>query len=820
MTAFRRLWHVLMLVGLVAFPVTASAWQEDEAGAAGAQASNEPEVRGEISLEVERLGVANRARPGSWCGIRLNLKDQGLEQREVVVRASLTDADGDRPMYERSVATNPGLAQGVEVWLYLRLPPSASMVTISAHEAVERRGGPAAFRAGRLLGRTSAIIRPEQMVDPKTPLVGVVGSRTVGLKSYETSTLNQGDLHLALGHERAHIVPGLDRPMELPDSWQGLSAFETIVWTESSPASLSTARVRALTEWVERGGHLVIVLPSVGQSWLTPGSNPLFDVMPVAGVERVEGVNLEEYRFLLAGREDQFQLPSDAVIHAFLPDGDAGPHEADRIINGPDGRCVVVRRLHGVGAVTLVGIDLTDQRFRFGSYPAADVFWHRVLGRRGMLLSPVELGVGAGRLTPLSRSALVLDTKVISASIARTRGAAAGVMLGFIVFLAYWLVAGPGGVLVLKQMKMPQHSWIFYAGTAALFTVIAWTGATMIRPRQVSASHVSILDHVYGQNTDRARSWVSLLIPRYGDAEVAVEAGDGALGGREAMRNLLAPWEPVDGFGSGAGAFPDARGYTISATNPSRALLPARSTVKQLEVEWAGPPPWDGIRPILQPDPSQAPIYIERVAGTSGRAFLQGVLVHELEVPLEDVHVVFVEGQQRFTEGRLGDGKNPVGRAHVYRRVSPWVAGEGLDLKRMTLDDVQGAETLAEPFFDDLLSDANREAGGVATPVNPSDAPQLLLAASFVSQLEPPARPAPNAVSFREWPAASRVFTHGLDMGRWMTQPCLIVIGFTKDGPSPIPLTVDGERAPSDGLTMVRWVYPLPASPPEIDTGG
>ncbi len=43
------------------------------------------------------------------------------------------------------------------------------------------------------------------------------------------------------------------------------------------------------------------------------------------------------------------------------------------------------------------------------------------------------------------------------------------------------------------------------------------------------------------------------------------------------------------------------------------------------------------------------------------------------------------------------------------------------------------------------------------------------------------------------------------------------VVGWVRNAPSPVPLTRDGEAMKTDGLTMVRWIYPLPDSPPELE---
>jgi hypothetical protein len=58
-----------------------------------------------------------------------------------------------------------------------------------------------------------------------------------------------------------------------------------------------------------------------------------------------------------------------------------------------------------------------------------------------------------------------------------------------------------------------------------------------------------------------------------------------------------------------------------------------------------------------------------------------------------------------------------------------------------------------------------------------------------------------------------------VDLSRWFSSPCLIVIGRLHDGGEraslgmPFPFTIDGDEPPADGDTFVRVVFPLPAVP-------
>ena len=97
-----------------------------------------------------------------------------------------------------------------------------------------------------------------------------------------------------------------------------------------------------------------------------------------------------------------------------------------------------------------------------------------------------------------------------------------------------------------------------------------------------------------------------------------------------------------------------------------------------------------------------------------------------------------------------------------------------------------------------------------------------LNAVSFMTLIEPPDVADMDTTGRRaaERASAVRMLTHGLDLGRWFTQPCIIVVGRMdasaagSTGESPVPIAVDGELAPTTGTTMVRWIYPLPDAPP------
>jgi hypothetical protein len=814
----RRFWELAgsLLAAAVFFWTPAGVLGQEEEP----PASEMPD--GEVEVSLGSFGVGGVARAGEWTAVRIITTDHAPAPRQIIIRATLEDIDGDRAHYERTVASNPGVRQ--QAWLYFRLPmgfDGGQPVEVTVSEAVESGAG---FEPGRLLAQDQLTART--VLPAYVGLIGVVGGRSVGLEQYTVRPQGQAHAFTPGGHEATEVTASIP-PDGLSDRWMGLMQFDAIAWTGDQPGKLDADRAAALKEWVERGGHLIIIMPPVGQSWLGDEMyNPLVDILPRVTANRREGVPLEPYRPLLADdAPNSPPLPATAVVHEFTAVSEAGPHDAIPIFSNPPGAgragaSVVVRRLVGAGAVTLVGIDLANSGLQIHGRPEADIFWHRVLGRRGKLHTIREV-TGDAQTSPPDwlvedRQQAIYD-RVIGPMVNMTSSASKGVLLGFVVFIAYWLVAAPVSYAVLRRWGLARHSWVAYAITAGIFTGIAWGGATLIKPIRVEGSHVTLLDHVYGQQTQRTRTWTSLLIPWYGEATVTVGEPGAPSGSGGALQNTVAPWD-ASSYGDEAGSFPDARGYRVDSRSPDSLKFPTRSTVKQLQLDWAGGPRWEMPRPVLSADDLSAGSIVLLPPRTGeDTSTLRGSLVHNMPAPMVNVRVIVVKRQRPLSS------RSPTEfliELEVWQPADPWRPGQVLDLGAITRAAANSKVMQPDAYFDNLLLPSL--AGGVGEAVRSVDEPTALAALGFISQLRTGGTVS-RAIS------AERQASHGWDLGRWFTQPCVIVIGQvghqsgTARAPSPTPVYVDGRAAPVLGVTVVRWMYPLPANPPvyrQAEDGG
>lgn len=799
-------------VAVAALAMCAGVWAQDGAG---------------VDLKVLQWGVGGVARPGGWIGVQVQVTDLGQTTREVLLELAVPDPDGDTTLYQGTLAVG---GEKKPTWIYARLPFSAVTMqefVVTAHALAEptttqREAG--VSRGGALLGRTKFNVPPA--VEARVGLFGVIGRNIAGLKNFSTDAgYNSG--YAPMAHEKVELV-GLS-VATLPDRWMGLSEMETIVWTgtgpDMEPTDLPEDRARAIREWVMRGGHLVVVLPAVGQTWTNP-SQPLADIFPRVSVQRLENVDLNPYRPLLTDKD--IALPTSGVVQILEPLADAKPGEATRILAGPDGKAVVTSRTVGSGAVTVVGLDVGSRTLDGLNAVKADIFWNRVLGRRGQLLSDAEVAKsreqsykGPKNFTNRQQRALDQD---IPGLINKTGQAFVGVMLAFVLFACYWVVAGPLGFWVAKKKERTRHAWLGFVIVGLGFTALAWGGATVLKPGRLDAQHLTIVDHIYGQDQERAKVWASVLLPRFGLMDVGIGDPGAASDPKNPIYNTLAPWDPAPSeLAAGTtSSFADSQAYGVNSRAPHKVLTPARSTTKNYVGEWLGGPQWKMPMPFTDDGTSAGALTLSPANTQRGWA-VDGSLRHELPGSLKNVYVIVVRGQRpvRAQESYIGQLQ---AEGSYYQRGSEWKPGDLLDVD----NDLQDWLPLSTPGRSNssLLSsvlgsvsddgDVTAFTGRSAPRGQPSYVPsgrleERMLALSFFGVLDPP-----DARNDSRQVLAQRADVHRYDLSRWFSRPCVIVVGQMENAPSPVPLTLNGDTMGTTGRTVVRWVYPLPDNPPRI----
>jgi hypothetical protein len=356
-----------------------------------------------------------------------------------------------------------------------------------------------------------------------------------------------------------------------------------------------------------------------------------------------------------------------------------------------------------------------------------------------------------------------------------------------------------------------------------VFTVVAW-GSVGLVPRATEVQHVTVLDHIamppggpVEEQYQRATSFFSVYLPEYGFTRVALERmGD--------QRDLLLPWTPP---GEQPAPFPNTDTFRVDVARDMAELrLPSRATTTQLYAHWMGgvDAKWGG---LLRVDPAN-PVRVVTSADGS-EASLAGSIISELPGTLKDVTIFWIRNQRMVN--RTYARENAIERDWITRSQSGSMTNVGYGTKLPAEGvDTGGRIDLAARFladgstslgmqlgrsYVDPYSSRSQQIVSDAATVTLTDQRRFMEMMSIFHQIPPP-----QYIAERSGPSSAgndtvtfhRDLARELDLSTWFTRPCVIVVGFLENSTLPIPLRIgSSEEAPSStGLTMIRWVYPLP----------
>jgi hypothetical protein len=779
----------------------------------------------DVAIEVEQFGVGNAYRPGAITAMRVVLTSSLDEPTPVWVQWEVPNAEGDIAEYGRSVVLNPGSRE--MVWLYAPLSPHTTDQTRWTIRVFEERDG---LRRRELGGdpRISPARSGATRIELDTGMIAVVGRARMRLEDYATTW--NGRPRPPGAHESTRVISGI-APQALPDRWEGLSAFEAVIWSDALSQLLRNDTANALRQYIRRGGHLIIILPETGVSWElgSVADNLLEDLLVGLKPRKDEGVMLSELMPLLSKSRHPPVRDFEMSVRVFKDIGgrfDAIDNRYEPLVAMGDGRVIAVQRLVDFGRITIIGIDLTSQRLASMRLPQADAFWNRILGRRDDTPQANELLTmdesEPRMLTRGTANELTIGDGRLLDGVNKTGRAARSLLAAVLLFIVYFVVAGPGGFFFLKRQRMAQHSWLVFAATAGVFTAVAWGGVRFLRQSDTEFRHVTFLDHVVRPATSlgsaphyqRAVSWGSLYLPKYGSVDVSIEDDPG-----ESGQNLLFTWEAPPP--TQPDRFPNVDRYMIDVgRSPADYTLPVRATATQLYMNWMGAldPDWGG---TLRVDPDD-PIRITRGPGNFAR--FSGTLINDLPGVLTDVCVIWVSnGRNRQREYLLDDGEElswvppsrsgqmlNTGHMLAHNASDPWYAGTKLSLAEFVPDGQTDLErNIDKKYIEPEEGDGMNFTGIGGSNWEKRNLHNYMEMLSLYHQLTPP-RYIREDDKDPKAAVITRRMTRELDLSAWFTRPCLIIIGYLDASEIPIPLLVDGETPRSEGLTVVRWIYPLP----------
>ena len=723
-----------------------------------------------VRLEVPRarIGLGGHVRPVTWTPLQLLITNQQLTHKVVSCRWLIQDQDGDTIMSQRQVTLNPQRTE--HVWLYGNPPLSTRPGQRWMIQVVQEN-------PPQVLAAEQVHLVANNWIPPDVGVVGVFSNSDLGLSPHlDPRTLTQ--------HEQVVALRGLTLQW-LPDRWFGLSVMQAMIWAADggnpNGSNVRPEVLQAIRQWVHRGGHLVIFLPLIGEPWT---DSALADLLPVSSTQmrRVDGMPPR-----IAGQLPGEQAPLTPIRMTIFDVGSNVPVLA----RTRDGDPLIISDRYGFGSVTLIGLDLADDRIKRLGYPGTNVhegIWHTIFQWQGPIYKPDEVKHRIANGThsrPDLRDPKNL-TSSIDALVAQTGTAAAGLLAAILIFGLYWILAGPVSYFGLKQYKAMRYSWLVFTATIFLFTIVAWSGAFIMHPVTTTIKHFSICDVDVKRGIVRTLAWPSLYVPRFDRIKVALKPSEDPGG----CNTLASPGIRLTLADEG---FLDPQSYVVDCARPESAQVPFRSTTKNFEIDYLGPisalgPDWPAPQGQLQ----------------LKNFWPEGQLSHDLPGPLRDVLFVYCTGRQ-------ADSTNQA--PWVWRLDKPWDPGttlkiqipkpQALALVKRPKGNWSNRQWKNEGYLGDLID--RKTAHTQVSAVN--DLIQRMDMLSFFNYLPPPdfrnGNVLPGPTTYR------RTLGRAMDLTSLTNGKRLIIIGHLEDQPLPVPLTVDGKYLESRGWTVVRWIYDL-----------
>lgn len=356
----------------------------------------------------------------------------------------------------------------------------------------------------------------------------------------------KGKIELAHDPTAFRHVVFENKVKRLPESWIGYNGVDMIVLATSNDKFLKelnndARRLGALTQWLRRGGRLVVPIDHVNQPTLvellkSPAWDPPIPVLPRGAAQGIalKSVNVAQWGAVQDHVFERADPRTQKITVAALDPGKVPPGDwtifAD---SGPDSgnRPLIAQVRYGLGQITYLAFSFEDPHFFAwaGKEKFLQTMTHKLAPRTaGNVRDP--FGMRQNDPNDLATQLLGdldnFNVKVIPF----------GYVALFIVL--YILVVGPLDFIILKYvLKRLEWTWITFPAVVLGVSVLAYVTAFALKGRELKVNKIDIVDfdlrttadkgnvHAYGQ------SFFTILSPRIQNYTVGIEPNPAFWGG-------------------------------------------------------------------------------------------------------------------------------------------------------------------------------------------------------------------------------------------------------------------------------------------------
>ena len=556
-----------------------------------------------ITVESVRLGFAdkNAYKVGTWTPVRLLLKtnEAGFSG---TIEVATGDDTGTPVAVRQPINILPNQTQ--RITSYVRPGSRDPQLSASFHDTNGKRVASYGF-TGLLtfdvIGADETVLLTlgrAQGVEMIPTLPGYSADQTTSTRSIEVQALDFAD-------------------DQLPGRWYGYDSLEAVILDTNSREAMTAIRGRgkALRDWVERGGHLVL---SVGQNWqeVVDGNSELRDLLPAmpSGQGRINDLGVIES---FAGSSNPIMAGDAALVGLQVAKLTEVEQRGGKVLAATASLPIIVRGPFGFGRVTLIAFDVSQNPF--SSWVDRALFWDKTIDLKRTTGAGATAGVtrAGGRFTASGNTDL-------GGLLRRGLEQFPGIRLepfGWVAFFifVYIMLIGPGDYFFLKKVvKRMEFTWITFPIIVISVSLAAYSAAYAFKGTELRVNKVDAVDIDQKNGMMRGRSWANVFSPQNRDYEVALNPlamGSGSNTPATGIDTVLSWYSsPEVGFGGmGAGGrvgfAAGGYGYETGKLDVLQGVrIPIWST-KCFTARWFGP-----AAPVIESD-IQA-VGVDQINGT------------------------------------------------------------------------------------------------------------------------------------------------------------------------------------------------------------
>jgi hypothetical protein len=582
--------------------------------------------------KFDEFGRSHLFKAGAWAPVYVDLKEIPNPLTGGKIQVQTTDSDDIANVFsvdlnERTTTSRDGNLEAI---------------------AYTKPGSLRADLTVRLLtpAGNSETTRSFTAIGPNDLLCLSVGGRLPGLKQALAAPFQSDPGAMQLGRPRAAHI---ENTRDMPTQWFGYSSVDLLILSTSDRAFVEslvadkTSRIAALTEWVRRGGRVVV---SIGRN------RDLADVLfrqlsiflPMEIVGPLPTDSLETLRRWAPGQTPSFhteqlidsgakvRVTAAASVDYLLPPrtDEAAPP-------------LVLRWGHGLGQVTLVALDLDEPPI--STWPGQADFWKVLLSKCGV--RPSIQAASAASSDPIADNDL---TTRLLRQLDHFPGVAV-MSFGWVavLILLYILVIGPLEYLILKRLGRLEWTWITFPLIVLGVSGAAYYSATVMKGRGLHINKVDLVDVDARANWCAGTTWFSIYSPAIDNYTIGIEPAAPNWRRKEAAHDasgVVVTWQgrPEPGFGGfhrprSQGFLQQAYTYAHDAEALVGVPIPVRSS-KAFTASWAG---------SLAPSERGTHLYKRK-----SQPGIDGTLTNFLPVLLEDAALIYGENENQVKAYLLG----------------------------------------------------------------------------------------------------------------------------------------------------------------------